>query len=102
MNLESKKVTQLKQSLREALRLHLKPEVNLPNQEWDMASQPVNDIDIYITYGWLFIFYSQYGTIFIDLIVPETEFTEFEPRLKFKPRLKYGWFHLKLYSIFQD
>ena len=33
MNLESKKVTQLKQSLREALRLHLKPEVNLPNQE---------------------------------------------------------------------
>ena len=22
--------------------------------------------------------------------------------LKFKPRLKYGWFHLKLYSIFQE
>ena len=33
---------------------------------------------------------------------PEAEFKEFEPRLKFKPRLKYGWFHLKLYSIFQD
>ncbi len=32
---------------------------------------------------------------------PETEFTEFEPRLKFKPRLKYNWFHLKLYSIFK-
>ena len=27
---------------------------------------------------------------------PEAEFKEFEPRLKF------GWFHLKLYSIFQD
>ena len=27
---------------------------------------------------------------------PEAEFKEFEPRLK------YGWFHLKLYSMFQD
>ena len=25
------------------------------------------------------------------------EFKEFERRFKFKPRLKYGWFHLKLY-----
>ena len=33
---------------------------------------------------------------------PEAEFKDFEPRLKFKPRLKYGWFHLKLYTIFQD
>ena len=32
----------------------------------------------------------------------EAEFKEFELRLKCKPRLKYGWFHLKLYSIFQD
>ena len=32
----------------------------------------------------------------------KSEFKEFEPRLKFKPRLKYGWFHLKLYLIFQD
>ena len=32
----------------------------------------------------------------------EAEFKEFEPRLKFKPRLKYGWFHLKLYSIFHE
>ena len=30
----------------------------------------------------------------------EAEFKEFEPQLKFKPRLKYGWFHLKLYQIF--
>jgi len=30
------------------------------------------------------------------------EFKEFEPRLKFKPWLKYGWFHLKSYSMFQD
>ena len=27
----------------------------------------------------------------------EAEFKEFERRLKFKPRLKYSWFHLKLY-----
>ena len=37
-----------------------------------------------------------------DILNPETEFKEFEPRLKSKPRLKYGWFHLKIYSIFQD
>ena len=34
--------------------------------------------------------------------VPEAEFKEFEPWLEFKPRLKYGWFHLKLYLIFQE
>jgi len=34
---------------------------------------------------------------------PEAEFKEFERRLKFKPQLKYGWFHLKLYHLmFQD
>ena len=32
----------------------------------------------------------------------EAEFKEFDPRLKFKPRLKYSWFHLKLNKIFQD
>ena len=32
----------------------------------------------------------------------EAEFKEFEPRLKFKPGLKYGWFFFKLYSIVQD
>ena len=32
----------------------------------------------------------------------KSEFKEFEPRLKSKPQLKYGWFHFKLYSIFQD
>ena len=31
----------------------------------------------------------------------EAEFKELEPRLKSKPRLKYGWFHLKLYSTLQ-
>ena len=35
-------------------------------------------------------------------MISEAEFKEFEPRLKFKTRLKYGWFHLKLYSMFQD
>ena len=32
----------------------------------------------------------------------EAEFKEFDPRLKYKPQLKYGWFHLKLYYFFQD
>ena len=34
--------------------------------------------------------------------LPAAEFKEFEPRLEFETRLKYGWFHLKLYSMFQD
>ena len=33
---------------------------------------------------------------------PVAEFEEFERRFKFKPRFKYGWFHLKLYQMFQD
>ena len=37
----------------------------------------------------------------ISVFSPEAGFEEFEPRFKFKLRLKYGWFHLKLYSIFQ-
>ena len=36
------------------------------------------------------------------MICPMAEFKEFEPRFKFKPWLKYGWFHLKLYQMFQD
>ena len=35
-------------------------------------------------------------------IEPVAEFKEFERQFKFKPRLKYGWFHLKLYQMFQD
>ena len=35
-------------------------------------------------------------------IKPVAEFKEFERRFKFKPRFKYGWFHLKLYQMFQD
>ena len=31
----------------------------------------------------------------------EAEFKEFEPRLKFETRLKYGWFNLELYSMLQ-
>ena len=33
---------------------------------------------------------------------PVAEFKEFKRRFKFKPRFKYGWFHLKLYQMFQD
>ena len=32
----------------------------------------------------------------------EAEIKEFEPGLKFETRLKYGWFHLKSRSMFQD
>ena len=55
-----------------------------------------------------------YATLLIklgDLVAPQNlilrtsmikkssvaEFKEFERRFKFKPRFKYGWFHLKLY-----
>ena len=38
----------------------------------------------------------------IEPIYPVTELKEFERRFKFKPWLKYGWFHLKLYQMFQD
>ena len=34
--------------------------------------------------------------------MPEAEFKEFMPRLKFETRIKYGWFHFKLFSMFQD
>ena len=34
--------------------------------------------------------------------IPVAEFKEFERRFKFKSRFKYGWFHLKLYQMFQD
>ena len=32
----------------------------------------------------------------LELTYPEAEFKEFDPRFKFKPRLKHGWFHLNL------
>ena len=32
----------------------------------------------------------------------KAEIEKFEPRLKFETRLKYSWFYLKLYSMFQD
>ena len=34
-----------------------------------------------------------------ELRVPVAEFKEFERRFKFKPRLKYGWFHIKCFKI---
>ena len=47
-------------------------------------------------------FIQTFETLSIWISVPvakllEAEFKEFEPRLKFKPGLKYGWFHLKFY-----
>ena len=38
----------------------------------------------------------------IHMMDPVAEFKEFERRFKFKPQFKYGWFHLKLYQMFQD
>ena len=32
----------------------------------------------------------------------EAEFKEFGSQIKFESRLKYGWFNLKLYSMFKD
>ena len=37
-----------------------------------------------------------------SIMIPLAEFKEFERWFKFKPRFKYGWFHLKLYQMFQD
>ena len=31
----------------------------------------------------------------------EAEFKEYEPQLKFKPRIKYDWIHLKSYTMFK-
>ena len=47
--------------------------------------------------GWDFNF-----AIEFILMWTEADSKEFESRLKFKPRFKYGWFHLKSYSLFQD
>jgi len=38
----------------------------------------------------------------VNIVQSVAEFKEFERRFKFKPRFKYGWFHLKLYQMFQD
>ena len=43
-----------------------------------------------------------YNMNFESLIFAVAEFKEFERRFKFKPWFKYGWFHLKLYQMFQD
>ena len=46
--------------------------------------------------------HSQYPAHPAHTAHPVAEFKEFERRFKFKPRFKYGWFHLKLYQMFQD
>jgi len=53
------------------------------------------------------IFFYIYHMTYLHLLydshrLPEAEFKEFERRFKFKPRIKYGWFHLELYQMFQD
>ena len=51
----------------------------------------------------IYIYFSKMFRYFSKIIIrPVAEFKEFERRFKFKPRFKYGWFHLKLYHMFQD
>ena len=47
-------------------------------------------------------FYTNSNFLIALFFQPEAEFKELEPRLKFKPLVKYYWFHLKLYSMLQD
>jgi len=44
----------------------------------------------------------QSGNFIMITLRHEAKFKGFEPRLKFEKQLKYGWFHLKLFSMFQD
>ena len=43
-----------------------------------------------------------YTPVMSKSCIPVAEFKGFELRFKFKPRFKYGWFHLKLYQMSQD
>ena len=56
---------------------------------------------IYFENCWKFV-----NKIILSVIIKfkdtEAEFKEFEPRLRFQLQLKYGRFHFKLYSMFQD
>ena len=45
------------------------------------------------------IFRARRLNIVRDFKCTEAEFKEFEPQFKFKPRLNYDWFHLKLYQM---
>ena len=47
-------------------------------------------------------FHGKMSLILNCIHISEMEFKEFERWFKLKPRLKYGWFHLKLYQMFQD
>ena len=62
---------------------------NLKKRDWSIVS---------IRYNWQSISLCK----FLKRETTEAEFKEFGPRLEFETRLKYGWFHLKLYSMFQD
>ena len=44
----------------------------------------------------------QSGNFIMITLRHKAKFKGFEPRLKFEKQLEYGWFHLKLYSMFQD
>ena len=54
------------------------------------------------SYTILFLILLNFYMVTFAFICSEAKFKEFEPRLQFKLRLKYDWFHSKLYSIFQD
>ena len=48
-------------------------------------------------YIWLYLDYDTFCVCSNWFKSPEAKFKKFDPRLKFMTRLKYGWFHLKLY-----
>ena len=65
----------------------------------DIKINALNPLFVYLK---IILIFSLYPGKCLNFNTSEAEFKEFEPRLKFKPWLKYGWFHFKLYSIFQD
>jgi len=73
------------------------PSVNFPNVQFPKRQLPI-EFAVYM----ISRFASTFFICPIILYKPVAEFKEFERRFIFKPGLKYGWFHLKLYQMFQD
>ena len=66
------------------------------------TSKPVLIIHINIIQHGVPVVWNVFNILTLRELCPVAEFKEFERRFKFKPRFKYGWFHLKLFQMFQD
>ena len=64
--------------------------------------QPESRSDLYNVQCTMYNVRKLYIVQFICGMKLVAEFKEFERRFKFKPRFKYGWFHLKLYQMLRD